>query len=274
MHKLISTQVIKISKKKEKKRKNTSYKRKKKANKSFLSLKNIRIRNSMNIPIATSAGMLSSLASWGCPSPSAARTRSESTCFRRIRLGNPPPHPLLLLLLPTSPPPSNAITIAQEPPRFPRAVARATKKRGIRIRSEKNTDIEAWRLRKEGKKARGGGGSLAAEAGRARLLPPPSLSWFLLLSLARLLVGIFFRCGGRRGGERGGGESYSDPRGGFHFLPWYKDSRVKLKRRKRRRKQLGKRNIFLFCYMYARYNESFEIQLPYSTDSRDSRLQF
>jgi hypothetical protein len=26
--------------------------------------------------------------------------------------------------------------------------------------------------------------------------------------------------------------------------------------------------------MYARYNESFEIQLPYSTDSRDSRLQF
>jgi hypothetical protein len=42
-------------------------------------------------PIATSSGTLSSLASCGWPS---ARTRSESTCFRRIRLRNLPPHPL------------------------------------------------------------------------------------------------------------------------------------------------------------------------------------
>lgn len=53
--------------------------------------------------MATSSGTLSSLASCGWPS---ARTRSESTCFRRIRLRNPPPH-----LLPPPPllPASNAI---------------------------------------------------------------------------------------------------------------------------------------------------------------------
>ena len=57
-------------------------------------------------PIATSSGTLSSLASCGWPS---ARTRWESTCFRRIRHLNPPPHPL-----PPRPllPDSNAIKIA------------------------------------------------------------------------------------------------------------------------------------------------------------------
>jgi hypothetical protein len=58
-------------------------------------------------PITTSSGILSSLASWDCPS---TRTRSESTCFRRIRLRNPPPqpHPPPRPLLPGS----NAIKIA------------------------------------------------------------------------------------------------------------------------------------------------------------------
>lgn len=68
--------------------------------------RNHELEEEVAAPIATSSGTLSSLASCGWPS---ARTRSESTCFRRIRLRNPPPHPL-----PPQPlvPASNAIKIA------------------------------------------------------------------------------------------------------------------------------------------------------------------
>lgn len=109
------------------------------------------------VPIATSSRMLSSLASC-CPS---ARTLSESTGFRRIRLRNPPPPP---------PPICNAIG------------------RDWRCREPSNLDQRAdkgigfWRF------TRGLGGEGGEKATEVEMLEAASLA--LSLSLSRVVFSL------------------------------------------------------------------------------------